>query len=128
MGFEHLTFEQQQMVREHVSPEEFFACAQDGMELTDEQLEMVCGGWSSEVISSDGSGSFATIDGMKTFGSPESILAVVKRNGIELSDEQVTQMSGNWSATRCPNCGSTELMGIGKDKYHCRKCDTVFQA
>ena len=71
----------------------------------------------------------------------EELLVLAKAEGIELTDEQLSIVSGGCSSTdtrkECPNCGSknTELSPNTKGKsvngmlvayYRCKDCKKVF--
>ena len=38
--------------------------------------------------------------------TPEEIVALAQEEGVELSDEQLEAVSGGWTGSDCPNCGS----------------------
>ena len=39
----------------------------------------------------------------KAAKTPEELMALVKEEGIELTDEQLESVSGGWSLTDCPS-------------------------
>lgn len=61
--------------------------------------------------------------------TPEEILALAKKEGFELSEDQLEQFSGGgfWdSSLKCPKCGSTDFgsdhTGTADMVYVCKKC------
>ncbi len=65
----------------------------------------------------------------KTCSTPEEILELAKKEGLELSEDQLDQISagGMWdSSLKCPQCGSTEFgldhTGTVNMVYVCKKC------
>ena len=79
---------------------------------------------------------------VKACKSQEELLALVKQEGIELSDEQLEAVNGGGCSSsdtrkQCPHCGSknTELSPNTKGKsingmlvsyYKCKDCKKVF--
>ena len=61
----------------------------------------------------------------------EEILALAKKEGITLNDEQLEAVSGGTTCsstqTTCPNCGSSDVIGFGiNPTVQCRKCGTMW--
>jgi len=65
----------------------------------------------------------------------EKLLALAKQEGIELSDEQLSAVSGGgcFSTNGCPNCGSDDYQKIEIEEkidkrvfYKCRKCGEMW--
>lgn len=58
--------------------------------------------------------------------SPEDILSLVKDEGIELTEEQIEQVSGGgWddpAGIYCPKCGSMLLGVSANEPYSCYWC------
>ena len=60
----------------------------------------------------------------------EELLALAKQEGIELTDEQLTTISGGGclSTFKCPNCGSKDYRKLpryqvsGCSTYKCNQC------
>ena len=65
-------------------------------------------------------------------GSAEELLSIAKREGIELSDEQLNAVTGGCTmnaAPACPNCGCTEFTEYTNDGvgyYECNSCHTKY--
>ena len=67
---------------------------------------------------------------LKECKNQEEMLAVAKKEGIELSDEQLAAVSGGCGTTpRCPKCGSTNFTtkdyrgsGGGYFQHTCQDC------
>ena len=61
----------------------------------------------------------------------EELLALAKEEGIELTDEQLTAVTGGSCLPSfidpfdCPKCGSDDIDVDGRE-YHCRKCGHVW--
>lgn len=64
--------------------------------------------------------------------TPEQVLAFAKEEGIDLSDEQLDQISGGWGGVSdyCPNCHQRNYhtTGTGTDhmKYVCNNCSCIW--
>ena len=74
--------------------------------------------------------------------SPEDILATIKEEGVELTDEQLDGIAGgSWydtggsSTPTCPWCGSTNVVDLGPNSrgnpkggnsWQCNSCDSIF--
>ena len=41
--------------------------------------------------------------------STDELLALAQEEGIELSDEQLEQVSGGWVGVSCPSCGREDV-------------------
>lgn len=77
---------------------------------------------------------------VKACKNQEELLTLAKKEGVELTDEQLSAISGGFCDSsdfrwRCPKCGSsdTEVWTIYNkgtpDEYvrvHCKKCNTNF--
>ena len=63
---------------------------------------------------------------VKACKNQEELLALAKEEGVELSEEQLTAVSGGaCTPTSCPKCHSTNLGSFtygGWEYYECRKC------
>ena len=62
----------------------------------------------------------------------EEILALAKKEGYELNEEQLEAVNGGGSCpstqTTCPNCGSSDAIGFGINPVvKCRKCGTEWE-
>lgn len=66
----------------------------------------------------------------KTCKTPDELLKLAKEEGIELTDEQLTAISGGCSLTisivECPYCGSTWINFISTNTYKCSACERKF--
>jgi len=51
--------------------------------------------------------------------SPEEILALVEKEGLELTDQELEQVAGGWgeSGTKCPKCGSGNVVMTQPDPH-----------
>ena len=66
----------------------------------------------------------------------EELLALAKKEGIELTDEQLSAVSGGTFICtvtetykiRCPKCNSGNIWTIGRDVYQCYDCSFQFNA
>ncbi|MBO7573571.1 MAG: Nif11-like leader peptide family natural product precursor [Bacilli bacterium] len=67
---------------------------------------------------------------VKACKKPDELLKLVKEEGIELTDEQLTAISGGCSLTlsvvECPYCGSTWINFISTNTYKCSACERKF--
>lgn len=67
---------------------------------------------------------------IKACKNNEEILAVAKEEGIELSDEQLSAVSGGCSTIisipHCPHCDSVWILQSG-GKWKCLSCDKTFR-
>ena len=62
--------------------------------------------------------------------SPADILAFAQKEGYELSDDELDQISGGlWSdgGLKCPFCGSLAAEPPGMHSYRCSACHQVFK-
>ena len=69
---------------------------------------------------------------VKACKTPDEILALAKRKGYKLSDEELAMVSGGWGAKdllpQCPSCGSYEVAmstifgSPGATRCSCSKC------
>ncbi len=67
---------------------------------------------------------------VKECKNQEELLKLAKEEGIELTDEQLTAISGGgcFSSFKCPNCDSKDYKVLpryqvsGCKTYHCNKC------
>ena len=69
---------------------------------------------------------------MKACKTPEEVLALAKRKGYKLSEEDLAMISGGWSAEdalpQCPSCHSYEVSmstifgSPGTTRCACSKC------
>ena len=68
---------------------------------------------------------------VKSCKSQDELLALAKQEGIELTEEQLSAVSGGgcFSTNKCPKCGSTDFLKIvtyekiGERVYYkCNKC------
>ena len=66
----------------------------------------------------------------------EELLTLAKQEGIELSDEQLSAVSGGgcFSSNECPNCGSDDYQKIEIEEkvdkrvfYKCKKCGEMWR-
>lgn len=68
------------------------------------------------------------IEKVKACKSQEEILDLARKEGIELTDEQLEAANGGFCSvdeTRCPNCGSKYVNRLGVYDgwaYDCREC------
>ena len=60
--------------------------------------------------------------------TPEEVLALAREEGVELSDQQLEQVSGGWgSRLTCPNCGDDDVVWDGQlSVFICRSCGYEF--
>lgn len=80
------------------------------------------------------------VEKLKTCETSEELLALAKEEGVELSDDQLEQVSGGdlqglvrtlsgRNDVRCPECGGNQFqvseMG-GMTMYECKKCGATF--
>ena len=67
---------------------------------------------------------------VKACKKPDELLKLAKEEGIELTDEQLTAISGGCSLTvslvECPYCGSTWINFISTNTYKCSACERKF--
>jgi len=72
---------------------------------------------------------------VKACKSQDELLALAKEEGIELSDEQLSAVSGGgcFSTNGCPNCGSDDFEKIEIEEkidkrvlYKCKKCGEMW--
>lgn len=54
----------------------------------------------------------------------EELIALVREEGVELTDEQLEAISGGWTGSNCPNCGSDDVIKqVGMSKRNrCLAC------
>ena len=54
----------------------------------------------------------------------EEILALAQEEGVELTEEQLEAISGGWTGSNCPNCGSDDVIKrVGMSKGNrCLTC------
>ena len=74
---------------------------------------------------------------IKACKSQDELLALAKEEGVELSEEQLSAVSGGgcFSTNKCPKCGSDDYKKIEKieekvDKrifYKCKKCGEMWR-
>ena len=63
------------------------------------------------------------IEKAKTCKSPEEILAMVRDEGIELSDSQLENIAGgDWRGHQCPKCGSYDVDPLAGQQILCNAC------
>jgi len=63
----------------------------------------------------------------------EELLELAKTEGVELTEEQLSAISGGGckltvSLVECPQCGSTWVNFISTKTYKCSACGTKFKA
>jgi len=72
---------------------------------------------------------------IKESKNQEELLKLAKEEGIELSDEQLSAVSGGgcFSSNGCPNCGSDDYQKIEIEEkvdkrvfYKCKKCGEMW--
>lgn len=69
---------------------------------------------------------------IKDCRSMEELLSIAKREGVELSEEQLGAVTGGCGTEVnpvCPNCGCTEFtetMNDGIGYYECKGCGTKY--
>ena len=70
---------------------------------------------------------------IKSCKNSDEVLSLVKKEGIELTDEQLEAVSGGScegdvtnTPKVCPNCGSPFDVKVVGDHYHCSACNTDF--
>lgn len=67
---------------------------------------------------------------VKACKSQEEIIDLAKKEGIELTNEQLEAVNGGGCMTytvKCPKCGSNIIVKNGKGKdYHCNNCGHEF--
>ena len=72
---------------------------------------------------------------IKESKNQEELLKLAKEEGIELSDEQLSAVSGGgcFSTNGCPNCGSDDYQKIEIEEkvdkrvfYKCKKCGEMW--
>ena len=73
----------------------------------------------------------AQIAKLNQCSNQEEILALAKQEGIELTDEQLSAISGgNCAKITCPKCGSENIgnnkLGNSNRRYVCNDCDYIF--
>lgn len=67
---------------------------------------------------------------VKACKSHEELLALAKEEGVELTNEQIEEVSGGgcFSSFKCPNCGSKDYRKLpiyqvsGCSTYKCNQC------
>ena len=73
---------------------------------------------------------------IKTCKSQDELLALAKEEGVELSEEQLSAVSGGgcFSTNKCPNCGSDDYQKIEIEEkagkrifYKCKKCGEMWR-
>ena len=77
----------------------------------------------------------AQIEKIRNCKNQEELLQLAKEEGVELTDEQLSAISGGGVCSssmpsKCPSCGAGEYYinkienpKVLKAKYHCRRCD-----
>jgi bacteriocin-like protein len=78
------------------------------------------------------------IEKAKSVSSPDELLALAKEEGIELTNEDLAQVSGgkswggNGGVRKCPKCGKDDFTlaytDQGEDYYRCDNCGTIIKA
>ena len=71
---------------------------------------------------------------LQTCKSQEEVLALAKKEGVELTDEQLNAVSGGdfclCPQTHCPDCNSTDVevstYNPAGSVYYCKKCQKEF--
>jgi DNA-directed RNA polymerase subunit RPC12/RpoP len=68
---------------------------------------------------------------IKACKTHEELLALAKKEGVELSEEQLAAVSGGGCMTytvRCPKCGSNIIVEdcVGPKEYYCNNCGHEF--
>ena len=73
---------------------------------------------------------------VKACKSQDELLALAKEEGVELTDEQLSAVSGGgcFSTNKCPNCGSNDYKKIEIEEkvdkrvfYKCNKCGEMWR-
>lgn len=76
------------------------------------------------------------IANIKACKSQDELLAIAKEEGVELSEEQLSAVSGGgcFSTNKCPNCGSDDYQKIEIEEkvdkrifYKCNKCGEMWR-
>lgn len=63
------------------------------------------------------------IEKAKACKTPEEILAMVREEGIELSDKQLEAIAGGgWKGHQCPKCGSYDVEPLAGMQLVCNTC------
>ena len=60
--------------------------------------------------------------------SPDELIGLAKAEGVELTDEQIEQISGGgvWNKPQnCPACGGGTIYHYGTE-FHCKDCGHVW--
>ena len=76
------------------------------------------------------------IEKLKKCKNMDEIMNLAKKEGIELTDEQLSFVSGGGcrNVEFCPSCGSDDIClapnragsDVGKTLYYCRNCKSYF--
>ena len=73
---------------------------------------------------------------VKACKNQDELLALAKKEGIELTDEQLAAVSGGgcFSSNKCPKCGSEDYKqtiiyekASDRREYKCNKCGTIWK-
>ena len=73
------------------------------------------------------------IEKIKACKSQEELLALAKKEGIELNNEQLEAVCGGCNTTpRCPSCNSSNVKRVMEKghwtyEYRCNDCGNVFK-